>query len=66
MNDQDLAKKMFKKKIWHHTLQITCPDCKGTSFLAGPRDGLSQNIKCADPECGAEFNVCPPHFAERI
>lgn len=43
-----------------------CPDCGGTSFLSGPCGGCSENIKCANPECGSEFNICPPYFAERI
>lgn len=41
-----------------------CPDCKGDSFLKGPEGGCSVNIECA--ECGSRFNVCPPHFFERI
>jgi hypothetical protein len=42
----------------------TCPDCHNMGFLKGPEGGLSTNIKCKT--CGSEFNVCPPHFAERI
>ena len=44
----------------------TCPDCKGHEFWEGPHGGLSVNIKCANPKCGSEFNVCPPYFIERI
>lgn len=41
-----------------------CPDCHGPNFLKGPEGGLSTNIKCSD--CGSQFNICPPFFAERI
>ena len=41
-----------------------CPDCHGPHFLKGPEGGLSVNIKCGD--CGSQFNICPPFFAERI
>ncbi len=44
-----------------------CPDCGEGKFLPGPRGGLSMNIKCANPTCGSEFNVCPMlRFVERI
>ncbi len=43
-----------------------CPDCEGTSFLEGPHGGLSVNVKCANTECGAEFNLCWPFTPERI
>lgn len=66
MNDRELAERMFKQDLAHHTLDIICPDCGETDFLAGPKGGLSQNIRCANPECGAKFNIYPPHFAERI
>ncbi len=42
-----------------------CPDCLASkSMLEGPHGGDSVNIKCK--ECGSEFNVCLPFFAERI
>lgn len=41
-----------------------CPDCGGQEFLRGPEGGCSTNIKCK--RCGSEFNICPPHFAQRI
>lgn len=49
-----------------HTLFVEkkCPDCGKFDFLEGPHGGLAVNIKCAN--CGSEFNVCPPWFAERI
>jgi hypothetical protein len=51
-----------------------CPDCGGDMFLMGPHGGASQNIKCADTNCGSEFNCAPfdedwcgvPFMAERI
>lgn len=43
-----------------------CPDCGGTQFLAGSSAGYSEDVRCANPECGSEFNVCPPYLAERI
>ena len=45
-----------------------CPDCGAKEhFLKGPEAGMSINIKCANPECGSEFNVCPEaRFIERI
>ncbi len=44
-----------------------CPDCGGEKFLPGPRGGLSMNIKCANPDCGSEFNICPTmRSVERI
>lgn len=43
-----------------------CPDCGGSGFLAGPCGGLSQNIKCANPQCGSRFNVMGPFGVERI
>jgi len=35
-----------------------CPDCKVEGqILAGPRGGMSQNVKCGN--CGSEFNITP-------
>ena len=35
-----------------------CPACtEPTRFLAGPRGGMSQNIKCE--KCGQRFNITP-------
>jgi hypothetical protein len=50
-----------------------CPDCQGREFYFGPHGGVSQNIKCVNPECNSEFCVAPfddgwcgtPLFAER-
>ncbi|GEM_PF-3524683 len=56
--------------IAEHTLEYMlfvekkCPDCGKFDFLEGPRGGLAVNIKCTN--CGSEFNVCPPWFAEQI
>jgi hypothetical protein len=41
-----------------------CPDCKGKEFFDGPSGGMSQNIKCANQECGSEFCI-GPFFARR-
>ena len=42
-----------------------CPECgRQAGFLEGPHGGNCTNIKCKG--CGAEYNVCPPFFAERI
>lgn len=48
---------MFRRKVM---------PCCGLPVLyqAGPRGGNSQNIRCA--HCKAEWNICPPHFIERI
>jgi len=37
--------------------KLTCPNCESMDFLAGPRGGSSQNIKCS--KCGLEMNICP-------
>lgn len=42
-----------------------CPDCGAKEFFDGPSGGMSQNIKCANTECGSEFCVVPPYFAKR-
>jgi hypothetical protein len=34
-----------------------CAFCKGREFLNGPSGGMSMNIKCANVECGAEYNL---------
>lgn len=34
------------------------PCCYGTGYLAGPRGGIMQNIKC--PRCGTVMNVIDP------
>jgi hypothetical protein len=63
MNDKEL------KKIFYDSdpKKFTCPDCKGHDFLEGPHGALSVNIKCANPDCRSEFNVCPEvRFIERI
>ena len=37
-----------------------CPWCGASDgFLRGPEAGMCTNIKCANPNCGAEFNVGP-------
>lgn len=38
---------------------LTCIFCSGNEFLEGPHGGMSVNIKCANPECGAQYNVTP-------
>ena len=45
-----------------------CPNCgSDKGFFEGPRGGISMNIKCANPPCGAKFNVTPAlEIAERI
>jgi hypothetical protein len=52
-----------------------CPDCDCDKFTMGPQGGMCQNIKCANPDCGSEFNVAPfedgqwldtPFLAKRI
>ncbi len=61
--DKDLQK-IFYESDSH---LLTCPDCKGHEFLQGPRGGMSTNIKCNNPSCGSEFNVCPEfRLIERI
>ncbi len=56
----------FKKKETKldpvfHALAVdhVCPDCAGAEFNMGPQGGMSQNIKCANPDCGSEFCVAP-------
>ena len=36
-----------------------CPDCSGEKFTMGPQGGMCQNIKCANDQCGSEFNLAP-------
>jgi len=43
-----------------------CPDCGHDEFLAGPRGGMAQNFKCANPECGSRFNDMGPFGIDRI
>lgn len=33
------------------------PCCGGTQYYEGPRGGLSQNIQCANEECGQRWNI---------
>lgn len=69
----DIYRRQTKKDL-SRLLQAEpeCPDCAGHRFYSGPEGGLCTNIKCANPECGSEFNWCPPcpvmpsGFAERI
>lgn len=35
----------------------SCPDCGGNEFQEGPRGGLSQNVRCSNMVCSAEFNL---------
>lgn len=35
----------------------TCPDCGGSSFVDGPRGGMSQNIRCENLLCSSQYNV---------
>ena len=44
-----------------------CVDCGCSDFLEGPSGGLATNVKCANDECGSEFNIMPMgQWAERI
>ena len=60
-----LATYLLRKKVEEKPLSLEdyildkkiCPDCKGKEFLAGPRGGIAQNVKCAG--CGSCFNVTP-------
>lgn len=48
----------------------SCPDCGTSVFHKGPRGGASQNIRCSNVLCSAQFNVLVVDgqyfFAERI
>jgi hypothetical protein len=65
-DDQEMQSKKLTGKesecIWNDS---KCPDCHG-DLLAGPRGGLSVNVKCKT--CGNAFNVPPPgtFLVERI
>jgi hypothetical protein len=37
--------------------QGKCPFCGGTEITEGPGGGASQNLFCANEECGAGFNI---------
>jgi len=59
--------KTDKGKLYAKIASNHCPDCNGEGFLAGPSGGMSQNIMCANEQCGARFNVTPViGIAERI
>jgi len=47
---------------------LTCIFCCGCEFLEGPHGGMSVNIKCANPDCDAQFNITPgvPGFNEQV
>jgi hypothetical protein len=45
-----------EKYCWYRWGRWPC--CQGTGYLAGPRGGVMQNIKC--PRCGTEMNVFNP------
>jgi hypothetical protein len=34
-----------------------CCFCHGSDFLEGPSGGMSVNVKCANKDCGAKFNL---------
>ena len=34
-----------------------CPDCGSEHFYHGPQGGMNTNIRCANDNCRAEFNV---------
>lgn len=34
-----------------------CLDCGCKKFRHGPGGGVAQNIKCANPKCGSEYNI---------
>jgi hypothetical protein len=37
-----------------------CPFCKSEEWYKGGEGGMSQNVFCANEECGAGFNVMGP------
>lgn len=47
-----------------------CPDCGEGNFLYGPSGGVSQNVECANPNCGSRFNLAMlpggPYLQDRI
>ena len=54
-------------KLWATIATNHCPDCNRIGFFEGPHGGLSVNIRCANPACGARFNITPTiGTAERI
>lgn len=56
-----------ESKLWAQIATNRCPDCDHEGFLEGPSGGISTNIKCANAECGARFNITPLiGIAERI
>lgn len=65
---QTPTKETPKGKLYDIIASNECPDCgKHDGFYEGPSGGMSINIKCANPECKAKFNVTPViGIAERI
>lgn len=64
---RQLVKDTDEGKLFLQIATNHCPDCGGDGFYEGPSGGLSTNIKCANPECGSEFNVTPMiGIADRI
>lgn len=45
------------ERIVNIVAELKCPKCNSNRFLAGPRGGAVQNVKCA--ECGYWMNVTP-------
>jgi hypothetical protein len=39
---------------------FVCPFCESEEWYEGPSGGMSQNVYCANEECGAGFNVMGP------
>jgi len=40
---------------------FVCPFCKSEHWIEGPSGGMSKNVYCGNPECGAGFNVMGPN-----
>lgn len=60
--DQDKIKQAAEEGRREYALEEKiykgfCPDCLSEGLLAGPEGGGSQNVMCANPQCGSKFNV---------
>jgi len=60
-----MEEKIEGVNFWEKGFRI-CPDCGGDKFLKGPEGGNCINFKCANPECGSEFNDMWVFGFERI
>jgi hypothetical protein len=56
-HDEALLGAWFQRYLSGPEHRLICPDCLGHEWLEGPEAGISQNLYCATPTCGARFNI---------